>query len=122
MNTEKLRFVKGGTVARVTADDPPSFEAQIDVIGEEVWLARICVYGYNPENAEGLRDRVLWGLEQPTVPAQWQYKSKLDWGPEGDPDNVWIDLDNGGEAARLKGEGYEIRALYAKVPLPEAQP
>lgn len=119
MNEEKLRFVAGGTIAIKAPDLPDTHEAQIDVIGEEVWLARICVYGYSEENANGLRDRVLWGLAQPTVPAQWQFRSRFNWDND-ETGGQWVNLDNGGEAARLKGEGHEIRALYAKTPLPEA--
>lgn len=117
MNEEKLRFVAGGTImCEPRPDEAPSWEAQIDVIGQEVWLARICVYGYSPENAESLRERVMWGLAQPTVPAQWQYLAPLDWEAVSGVEPVWVNLDNGGEAARLKGEGYEIRALYQKQP------
>lgn len=119
MNQEKLRFVPAGTIAIKSPDLPDTYEAQIDVIGEEVWLARICVYGYSEENANGLRDRVLWGLAQPTVPTLWQYKSSFDWDTEGGDQRPWIDLDGGHEAARAKAEGHEIRALYAKQPLDE---
>jgi hypothetical protein len=113
MNQETLKFINSGSTIHMGDD----YEAEIHVVGEEVWLGRIVVYGSTSQDAEGLRDRLLWALNQPTVPAQWQRKQYRNSNPEVDPVFEWINLDNGGEAARLKGEGYEIRALYAKVPL-----
>lgn len=118
MNQEKLKFIPGDVVMVPPADgDSPSWNAPITVVGQEVWLSRICVYGYNPDNAEALRARLLWALEQPTAPTQWQYKSVFDW--DGNGGHVWVNLDNGGEAARVKGEGHEVRALYQKQPVRE---
>lgn len=114
MNQEKLKFIPGDTIQVMPSDGAGSggFESQIHVVGEEVWLCRINVYGYRQDDAEALRDRILWALEQPTVPAQWQYQSKEDprW---------WENLKHGGEAAQMKGRGFEVRALYIKTPLPE---
>jgi hypothetical protein len=128
MNEEKLRFVSGETnrleevVEVIDVSDEGStdnladlYAAGIHVIGEYVWPDRIVVHGESAEAAEGLRDRLLWALNQPTVPVKWQARKTID----GVEDIPWYDLDNGGEAARLKGEGYEIRALYAKQPLKE---
>ncbi len=85
-------------------------------MGEEVWLNRVIVYGYHQEGAEALRDRILWALEQPTVPAQWQCLSSYT-DADGEPvGKYWRNLDNGGEAATLKGKGYEVRSLYLKQP------
>lgn len=125
MNDETLRFAPGETVEVppmevVDVDDKgvsdclaPLFISEIHVIGEEIWIGRVTAAGFTAEAAEALRDRLLWALQQPTVPAQWQRYS-----PGGtETDGQWVNLDNGGEAARLKGEGYEIRALYAKQPL-----
>lgn len=115
MNNEPLRFIPGPIARIVSTEEADSYEAQIHVVGRDVWLARICVYGLNEDDANGLRERVLWGLQQQTVPTVWQW-----FGPDGWTDiNAGSSLDNGGEAARLKGEGYEIRALYAKQPLKE---
>lgn len=127
MNDEKLRFVSGETtqieevveVVDVTDEGTNGclanlFASEVHVIGEYVWPGRILVYGETLESAQSLRDRVLWALAQPTVPAQWQYKQVSLYDSEL---FTWLNLDNGGEAARLKGEGYEIRALYAKKPL-----
>lgn len=125
MNEEPLKFIPGDTEQVLGGIDgePGTYEACIHVVGSEVWLKRICVYGYEREGAEGLRDRLLWALAQPTVPAQWQFKRREPDGYDADElpayKEVWVNLDNGGEAARLKGEGYEIRALYAKQPLKE---
>ena len=116
MNDEKLRFVSGKTILICVADAPDCYEATIHVIGEEVWLNRVCVYGVNEDDANGLRDRLLWALQQPTVPTLWQASYP---GTAPDDQECWVNLDNGGEAARLKGEGYEIRALYQKQPLKE---
>lgn len=118
MNEETLRFVPGETITSFTLEvdlnadgsadtAAPVFVSEIHVIGEEVWIGRVTACGYTTEAAEGLRDRLLWALQQPTVPTQWQ----------ANHNGAWHNLDNGGEAARLKGEGYEIRALYAKQPL-----
>lgn len=131
MNNEKLKFVAGETTEAPpmdvieAGDDVVSdslartFVSEIHVIGEDIWIGRITTCGYTSEDAEALRDRLLWALNQPIVPAQWQYLSKLDWeSDEADgTKSTWINLDNGGEAARLKGEGYEIRALYTKQPI-----
>lgn len=121
MNQEKLKFIPGDTTQVLEGDGAAAgaFESVIHVVGEEVWLARITVHGYRQDDAEALRDRVLWALEQPTVPTQWQYLSALDWDSTSGDKPVWVNLDNGGEAARVKGEGYEIRALYQKQPLKE---
>lgn len=109
MNQEKLKFIRTEPAAQAGDD----FVAEIHVVGEEVWLGRVCIFGSTAQDAEGLRERLLWALEQPTTPAQWQRYS-----PGGsETDGEWINLDNGGEAARLKGQGYEIRALYLKQPI-----
>lgn len=131
MNDEKLRFAPGDTTKSYTLEVEtsdnlgaaeevltPMFVSEIHVIGEDVWIGRVTACGYTAEAAEALRDRLLWALNQPTVPAQFQY-----YEPEGQDGTWqaagWLNLDNGGEAARLKGEGYEIRALYQKQPLNE---
>lgn len=128
MNEETLRFVPGETITSFTLEvdlnadgsadtAAPVFVSEIHVIGEEVWIGRVTACGYTAEAAEALRDRLLWALQQPTVPAQWQRKQFRNSDQEIDPVFEWINLDNGGEAARLKGEGVEIRALYVKQPL-----
>lgn len=117
MNQEMLKFIKGETAQALPAEGfEPSgdYEALIHIVGKEVWLGRIAIYGASPDDAEGLRDRVLWALDQPTVPAQWQAAHD---GCEIHPTVDWFNIDNGGEAARLKGLGFRIRALYVKQPL-----
>lgn len=109
MNTEKLRFTTG---------DPPEIQAgdnfwlaQIHVIGDEVWLGRIAVYGLDAEGAEALRERVLWALKYPETADVWQYKSK-----KGD---VWHNCESVVEAVKAKAEGYETRALTVRRQLRE---
>jgi hypothetical protein len=127
MNTEKLRFVPGDTAEvapseHIDIDDKGevvytdrTFMSEIHVMGEEVWMGRVAVVGRTYGDAEGLRDRLLWALDQPTVPAQWQYKP--DWNVEPAV-GAWVNLDHGGEACNMKAKGFETRALYVKQPLP----
>ena len=109
MNTEKLRFTNG---------DPPEiaegdycYLAQIHVIGNEVWLGRIAVYGLTAEDAEAMRERLLWALKAPEEPDLWQYKSK-----KGD---LWHNCGDVTDAVKAKAEGYETRALTVRRQLRE---
>lgn len=120
MNQEKLKFIPGDTIQVMPGDGVESggFESQIHVVGEEVWLCRIHVHGYRQDDTEALRNRILWALNQPTEPAQWQYlEAYKDYDGEV-TGHYWRNLDNGGEAATKKGQGYEVRSLYAK-PTPQ---
>jgi hypothetical protein len=128
MNTEKLRFVAGDTAEverceHIDIDDSgevvytdKTFMSEIHVMGEEIWMGRVAVVGRTYDDAEGLRDRLLWALDQPTVPAQWQ-ASAAPFSMAPDEEIDWTNIDNGGEAARLKGKGYRVRALYTKQPV-----
>lgn len=117
MSEEKLKFIPGDTIQVMPGDgaEPGGFESQIHVVGEEVWLCRIHVHGYRQDDTEALRNRILWALNQPIEPAQWQWFAEP-LVPEAK--GIWLNLDNGGEAAKKKGEGYEVRSLYAK-PTPQ---
>lgn len=130
MNDEKLRFVPGETtevapmeVAEVSEGGADVclarlFVSELHVISDSIWLGRVTACGYTAEAAEALRDRLLWALQQPTVPAQWQVE-ELVHEPDYPGQAVWRNIDNGGEAARLKGKGFAVRALYQKQPLVE---
>jgi len=109
MNTEKLRFVAGETTV---PEGEQFFCSQIHVMSDQVWLSRIVAYGDTAEDAKGLRDRLMWALQAETAPTLWQYESKCRAG-------FWYDLADVGEAVRAKAEGYNIRSLFAKNPLPE---
>lgn len=109
MNQEILKFIPAETGMTYPVDEAHAVSS-IHVVGAEVWLARICVYGYRPDDAEALRDRVLWALRVPTVPELWQWQDEA---------GNWHNLAHGGEAALKKGQGLEIRALYLKPPLEE---
>lgn len=110
MNTEKLRFTLGDPPALQEPGDE-YFCAQIHVIGNEVWLGRIAVYGLTVEDAEAMRARLLWSLQAPEAPDLWQYKSK-----HGE---LWHNCGDVGDAVKAKAEGYEIRALCIRRPLTE---
>lgn len=117
MNQEKLKFIAEGD--GYESGDCGMFAADITVVGELIWYGRIQTYGGTPADAEQLRARLLWALEQPTVPTLWQ-GAYLVSEPEFTGQIEWRNLEHGGEAAREKGKGFEVRALYTKNPLPEA--
>lgn len=109
MNTEKLRFTTGDPPEVVEGDT--CYLAQIHVIGSEVWLGRIAVYGETAEAAEAMRKRLLWALKYPETADLWQYKSK-----KGE---VWHNCEHVGEAVKAKAEGHETRALTVRRQLRE---
>lgn len=116
MNQEKLKFIAEGDP--YPSGDCGMFAADITVVGELIWYGRIQTCGGSADDAEQLRARLLWALDQPTVPALWQVERRVS-EPDFTGQTEWVNLDHGGEAAQEKSKGLKIRALYSKNPLPE---
>lgn len=111
MNTERLKFINPGDAICESKGKRSAWRAEIHVVGFEVWLSRIQVYGATKEDAEALRERLLFALSiNQDKPDLFQYKSK-----HGE---MWHNCD-GGEAAKAQGEGYEIRALFLRARPPK---
>lgn len=105
---EFIRFDSAGDATR--SDDAEFWRADIHCYGEHLWLSRINAYGTTKEEAEALRDRILWSLDNPIHPELWQYQDKED------PD-VWHNCADVGEVVRAKANGHNTRGLYLKKPL-----
>jgi hypothetical protein len=107
-DTDYLAFHSAGDAHRLGDDD--FWRADINVFGEKSWLSRINAFGETKEEAEALRDRLLWALSNPIHPELWQYQDMEN------PD-VWHNCADVGEVVRAKANGHNTRGLYLKKPL-----
>lgn len=99
---EPLRFTPGPT--EETTDGVKI--AQIHVTGEELWLARIQVFGDSTEEVEHLRDRLIHAWHQPHKAEFFQWESKVCPGS-------WTNCTDD-EVASLHAQGFNIRGCYLR--------
>lgn len=99
-----MRFVSEGPAYK--PEGQAFYRADIHCMGEISWLSRINIWGDTAEDAERLRERVLWSLSHPDHPEIWQYQDK-------DDPAVWHTADVGA-IVRAKANGYNTRGLYLK--------
>ena len=105
---DRINFHSAGAATR--AEEDAYWRADINVFGEQTWLSRINAWGETAQDAEAIRDRILWALKNPIHPELWQYQDK-------DRPEVWHHCADVTEAVQAKAAGHNTRGLYLKPPM-----